>query len=120
MTLGSVHEQLTLMIDAARVDGSARVVASCGDSAIELTFSDDGISADAGRVPSRHDEIVLEILGWRRDEDRHTFVRRWHTATPSHDVADDVLRAAVNGYLCESVELKLLLAGAATLSSASR
>jgi hypothetical protein len=128
IALGSVHKQLVLLVDAARADGSAKVVASCGESAIEFTFGDDGIFAEAGRDASKtsaplavEDEIVLEILGWRRDDDRQTFVRRWHAATPSDVVADDVVRTAANAFRCESLELTLLLKEPAkTLSSASR
>ncbi|MEY2472375.1 MAG: hypothetical protein QOK28_1704 [Actinomycetota bacterium] len=127
MTLGSVRKQLVLLVDAARAEGSAKVIASCGDSAIELTFGEDGIYAEAGRDASKtgsdrwalDDEIVLQILGWRRHDDRQSFVRRWVAATPSEVVADDVLRTAVNGYQCESVELKLLLTEPAELSSVS-
>ena len=55
------------------------------------------------------DEIVLRILGWRRHDVTGTFVREWVAHTPSADVADDVLRAAVDALQCDSVELKLLL-----------
>jgi hypothetical protein len=116
LTLGSVHGQLVTMLDAARADGSAKVVVGCGSSAIELTF-ERWITAEAGRDASRigesalrpEDEIVLEILGWGRDEDRDRFVREWHPNTSSDAIAEDVLRAAVHGYQCDSVEVKLLL-----------
>jgi hypothetical protein len=128
IALGGVHAQLVLLLDAARADGSAKVLVSAGPSAIELTFAEGGIFAEAGRDASRtgvstltaEDEIVLEILGWRRDNSRDSFMRRWHVETPSDDIADDILRTAENAYRCASVGLKLLLAAPAPVLTPAR
>ena len=117
MALGSVNAQLVTMLDAARADGSARVVVSGGASAIQLTFAEDGVFAEAGRDASKvgelvlsvEDGIVLEILGWHHDDDHDSFVRRWRVETPSADIAEDILRTAEHGYQCDAVELQLLL-----------
>jgi len=124
MALGSVNAQLVTMLDAARADGSAKVVVSGGASAIQLTFAEGGIFAEAGRdaskasesVLSLEDGIVLEILGWRHDDEHGSFVRRWHVETPSADIADDILRTAANAYQCDAVELQLLLDAPAAAS----
>ncbi len=106
------------MVDAARLEGSATVIVSCGVSDIELSFGERGIAATTGQAAlSLDDVIVLEILGWRRSDDGSGFVREWRRHTSSDDVADDVLHTAVNAYQCDAVELNLSLRAATAAAS---
>jgi hypothetical protein len=115
--LGGVRQQLVAVIDAARADGSANVIVSCGPAAVELCFADERVVAAAGRDASRshetalsiEDRAVLMILGWRCYDSSEAFVREWHPDTSSSDVADDVMRTALHAYQCESLEIKVLL-----------
>lgn len=117
MALGGVHGQLVTLLAAARADGSANVIVSCGAFAIELSFDDGRVLAQTARDASRsgddalslEDEAVLLILGWRRDDARSPFEREWHPNTPTHDIAEDVMRTARHAYQCEADDLRVLL-----------
>ena len=120
LAVGSVRAQLESVLDAARAEATANVMLACEPFVIEFSFRGNRIVAEAGRDASKlvasmleqEDIIVLEILGWRRLEDSDTFVRQWHSDTPSRDVADDALRALEHGYRrgeTDDIELKVLL-----------
>jgi hypothetical protein len=117
LALGGVQQQLLTLLEAARAEGSATVIVSCGAFLIELSFADGRVVAETGRDATKgsadqlslEDEAVLLILGWRRDSARSPFGREWHPNTSSNDIADDVLRAARHAYQCEADELQVLL-----------
>jgi hypothetical protein len=106
------------LLEAARAEGSASVIVSCGAFVIELSFDGGRVHAETARdaskvggddVLSLEDEAVLLILGWRRDAARDPFEREWHPDTSSEDIADDVLRTARHAYQCAANDLQVLL-----------
>ena len=109
--------QLVKLLEAARAEGSASVIVSCGDFAVELAFDDGRVTAETARDASKvgeaelslEDEAVLLILGWRRDAAQSPFGREWHPDTSSEDIADDVVRVARHAYQCEADEMQVLL-----------
>ena len=116
LALGGVQRQLVTLLAAARAEGSASVIVSCGDFAVELSFVDErvvGVTArDASKLGgelSLEDEAVLLILGWRRENSRGPFFRDWHPNTSSEDIADDVMRTARHAYQCDAEALHVLL-----------
>jgi hypothetical protein len=118
LALGNAQtRQLIRLLDAARAEGSASVIVSCGDFVIELSFDGGRVIAETARDASKvgeadlsiEDEAVLLILGWRRDTAHSPFGREWHPKTASEDIADDVVRAARHAYQCDADAMQVLL-----------
>jgi hypothetical protein len=129
LALGGAQTQLVRLLAAARAEGSAEVIVSCGSFVIELSFHRGRVLAETARDASKvrddaalslEDEAVLLILGWRRDEARGPFIREWHPDTSSEDVADDVLRTARHAYQCAPEALEVLLRVQESQAAATR